>query len=75
MLCNEKYKEDIDETEYLTILFDYCLQYFINNITYYQHINTRYIKRRYADALNWTDGFITKLFGNYSIELDDHGKI
>lgn len=82
MSCDEKYKERLNETEYLSILLDYCLQRFISDATYCQHINTIHFKERFADALNWKNDFIAKLSGSrltglveqYFVESDDDRK-
>ncbi|CAF1327678.1 unnamed protein product [Rotaria sordida] len=54
----------INETEYLSILLDYCLQRFLTGPTFCHHINTFHFKEVFADALHWTNGFEAKLSGS-----------
>ncbi|CAF1440337.1 unnamed protein product [Rotaria sordida] len=56
--------DQISENEYLSILFDFCLQRFINEPICCHYINTIHFKEIFADALNWTNGFIAKLSGS-----------
>ena len=56
--------EQISEIEYLSILLDYCLQRFVNEPVCCPYINTIHFKERFADALNWTNGFEAKLSGS-----------
>ena len=73
----------ISENEYLSILLDYCLQRFVNEPVCCEYINTIHCKERFADALNWTNGFIAKLSGSrlaglveqYFVESDNARKI
>ncbi|CAF1664079.1 unnamed protein product, partial [Adineta ricciae] len=69
----------ISEVEYLSILLDFCLRRFIDEPIRCEYINTVHFKERFADALNWTNGFIAKLSGSrltglveqYFVELDN----
>ncbi|CAF3287129.1 unnamed protein product [Rotaria sp. Silwood2] len=78
-LSDEQYKDQLNETEYLTILLDYCSQSFIDDFAYCYQINTTHFKEAFADALNWKNGFIAKLSGSrlsglveeYLVESDD----
>ncbi|CAF1678983.1 unnamed protein product, partial [Adineta ricciae] len=54
----------ISEVEYLSILLDFCLRRFIDEPIRCEYINTVHFKERFADALNWTNGFIAKLSGS-----------
>ncbi len=82
-LEDENDGDRISENEYLSILLDYCLQRFVNEPVCCQYINTIHFKERFADALNWTNGFVAKLSGSrltglveqYFVESDDARKI
>ncbi|CAF0725574.1 unnamed protein product [Didymodactylos carnosus] len=66
---NENYNDRLSETEYLTILLDYCLQRFNDQPICCCRMNTIHLKERFADALNWTYGFAAKLSGSHLTSL------